>query len=138
MDTTATSTTLDDVRLAIFRQHTQLTELLDELESHANAVLAGGGDAKTMSRTLELLNARLERHLEDVEAQLGRWLPSPDTEAGQGRLAEYADQRSRVRGLLHDRDVFGDACSFARAVLTGAHQLRKDVTREHAKLGALR
>ena len=34
MDTTATSTTLDDVRLAIFRQHTQLTELLDELESH--------------------------------------------------------------------------------------------------------
>lgn len=137
MDTRLTSTTLDDVRLAIFRQHTQLTELLDELESHANAVLAGGGDPKALSRALELLNTRLDRHLADVEAQLGRWLPAPDTEAGQARLAEYTDQRSRMRGLLHDRDVFGDARSFARAVLTAVHQLRKDVAREHAKLSEL-
>lgn len=138
MDTQRHPATLDDVRLAIFRQHTQLAELIDELEAHAMAVLAGGGEGKALSDALELLNARLVRHLEYVEVHLAKWLPAATaTEVSQSLLANHGDQRSRLRGLLHDRDVFGDPRTFAREVLTFVHYLRKDIAGEDEKLREL-
>lgn len=137
MDTQTTPATLDDVRLAVFRQHTQITELLDEVEAHANAVVSGSDEGKALGGALELLDARLVRHTEYVEANLASWLPSPQTEAGQARLAGYAEQRSRMRGLLHDREVFGDLRTVALEVLTCIHELRRYVAAESARLRAL-
>jgi len=46
MNTQQTPATLDDVRLPIFRQHTQIAQLTDEFETHAIAIVAGGGDRR--------------------------------------------------------------------------------------------
>jgi hypothetical protein len=42
MDTQTTAATLANIRLAIFRQHTQLEQLSDELETHAQHMPSGG------------------------------------------------------------------------------------------------
>jgi hypothetical protein len=135
MDLQRTPTTLDDVRLAIFRQHTQLTQLIDELEAHAMAVL-GGGESAGLNEAIDLLSTCFLRHLEYEEAHLARWLPVTDPQ--KALLADHAEQRLTMNGLLHDRHVIGDPRTLARAVLAFVHHLRKDVVDEDAKLRALR
>ena len=137
METQRIEATLDDVRLAIFRQHTQLAELIDELEAHASAALTGGDAGKALSGALELLDARLVRHAKFVESNLAGWLPSPQTQAGQARVAAQAEQRDRMRGLLHDREVFGDLRTLAHEVLTCIHMLRRELAGESARLREL-
>ena len=132
MDTRRTSTTLDDVRLAIFRQHTQLSQLLDELELHAKAVLDGTGEAKTLNDALELLSTRFLRHLEYEEAHLTPLTPAASL------LGDHDDQRWRVKGLIHDRAVFGDPKTLAHEALAFVRLLRKDMADEDEKLRALR
>lgn len=136
MDTQPTPTTLADVQLAILRQHTQLGQLIDELEANADAVLAGRGDGKALNDALALVHMRFVRHLEYEDAHLAKCLPP--TESGEPVLGDHSDQRSRLSGLLHDRDVFGDPRTFAREVLTFVHQVRKDIAEENAKVRALR
>lgn len=136
METSQTPTTLDDVLLHIFRQHTLLQELTDELEAHATAVLARA-DVKPLNDALERLNTRFVRHLEYEEAHLARWLVAAEI-AGAPLLGDHGDQRARLAGLLHDRDVFSDPRTLAREVLAFVHHLRKDMTDEDAKLRALR
>lgn len=135
MDLQQAPATLDDVRLAIFRQHTQLTQLIDELEAHAMAVL-GGGERAALHEAIDLLNARFVRHLEFEEAHLARWLPVTDPQPSL--LADHGEQRLTMKGLVHDRNVFGDPHTLARAVLAFAHHLRKDMVDEDARLRALR
>jgi hypothetical protein len=134
MDLQRTPATLDDVRLAIFRQHTQLTQLIDELEAHAMAVL-GGGESAALNEAIESLSPRFLRHLEYEEAHLARWLPV--TGSQKALLADHADQRLTMKGLLHDRHVFGDPRTLAHAALAFVHHLRKDMSDEDAKLRAL-
>ncbi|MDB4939337.1 MAG: hypothetical protein JWP87_6309 [Labilithrix sp.] len=135
MDLQRAPTTLDDVRLAIFRQHTQLTQLIDELEGHAMAVL-GGGERAALNEAIDLLDTRFVRHLEYEEAHLARWLPQ--TDADQSLRAGHDEQRLTMRGLVHDRNVFADRRTLARAVLAVVHHLRKYMADEDAGLRALR
>lgn len=138
MDTQRSPTTLDDVRLAIFRQHTQLAQLIDELEAHASAVLAGGGQSEQLRAALELLDTRFTRHLEYEEAHLAKWLSATAADPDRALLGDHDDQRTRMKGLLHDRDVFGDPSSLAREALAFVHHLRSDLAAEDAELRALR
>jgi hypothetical protein len=67
MDTQTTAETLGSIRLAIFRQHTQLEQLSDELEAHAMAVVNGGERSlagKALNAALELLYTHFMRHLD--------------------------------------------------------------------------
>jgi hypothetical protein len=141
MDTQQTVTTLDEVRLAIFRQHTQLAQLLDELEAHANKVLVSGGEGKELRDALDRLTTRFARHLEYEESHLGKWLPAAATgRTGAARerlLGDHDDQRARMRGLVHDRDVFGDARTLSREALAFIHLVRKDMVEEDRKLREL-
>lgn len=139
MDTQRTAT-LGDVRLAIFRQHTQLEQLSDELEAHAMAVVSGGERSlagKALNQALELLNTHFVRHFDYEEAHLARWLAWIDDDPDHSLLGDHGDQRSRMQGLLHDRDVFGDPCTLAHEALAFVHHLRKDLADEDAKIRAL-
>ena len=136
METQATTATLDDVRLAIFRQHTQLAQLLDELEAHANAVVASGGEGVELRHALDLVTARFARHLEYEEAHLSPWVAAVRGE--EPLMGDHDHQRALVRGLLHDRDVFGDARTLSREALAFIHVVRKDMVDEDRKLRALR
>jgi hypothetical protein len=144
MDTHRIPTTLDDVRLAIFRQHTQIAQLTDELESHAVAVVACGGNhrvlAKALNEALDRLNTQFVRHLDYEEMHLARWLPRPGTERDSdvALLEDHTDQRSRLQGLLHDRDVFEDQRTVAREALAFVHHLRRDMVAEDCKVRGLR
>ena len=120
---------LDDVKLAIFRQHTQLAQLLDELEASADAVLDEGRRRRSPppSRS-SVLHVRFASHLEYEESHLSE----------QGRsLGDHGEQRARMKGLVHDRDVFGDPQDLAREARAFVHVLRKDMAEEDAKLRAL-
>ena len=75
MDTQRSPESLDDVRLTIFRQHTQLGQLLDELEASAERVLAKGGDGEALRQALDALHVRFVRHLEYEESHLPSCLP---------------------------------------------------------------
>jgi hypothetical protein len=136
MDSQQPPTTLDDVRLAILRQLTQLTELIDELETHAAAVLDGGSERAALDQAVDLLDTRLVRHLEYEEAHLARWLPS--TGGGRPLLGDHDEQRLALKGLVHDSIVFGDPRTRARAALAFVHRLRKEMADEDASLRALR
>ncbi len=130
---------LNEVRLAVLRQHTQLAQLLDELEQHANAAIACTGsfvdEARPLNEALGLLLARFSRHLDYEETQLAPWL----TAQNRGTLlSDHDDQRRRALGLVHDRDVFGDPRTLARAALAFVHALRKDMADEEAQLRAVR
>jgi hypothetical protein len=127
METQPATATLDDVRLAIFRQHTQLEQLFDELEAHANAELR---------RALDLVTARFARHLEYEEAHLSPW--GVGVRGEEPLMGDHDDQRALVRGLVHDRDVFGDARTLSREALAFIHVVRKDMVDEDRKLRALR
>ena len=133
MDTQRSPESLDDVRLAILRQHTHLTQLLDELEASANAVLSNGGDGKALRDALDALHARFVRHLDYEELHLKGVL----RDSSDLVLGDHAEQRRRMNGLVHDRDVFGDPRGLAREARTFAHVLRKDLAAEEAKLRAL-
>jgi hypothetical protein len=141
MDTQQTVATLDEVRLAIFRQHTQLAQLLDELEAHANKVLVSGGEGKELRDALDRLTTRFARHLEYEESHLGKWLAAAATgttgAARERLLGDHDDQRARMRGLVHDRDVFGDARTLSREALAFIHLVRKDMVEEDRKLREL-
>jgi hypothetical protein len=136
METQPATATLDDVRLAIFRQHTQLEQLFDELEAHANAVLASGGEGVELRRALDLVTARFARHLEYEEAHLSPW--GVGVRGEEPLMGDHDDQRALVRGLVHDRDVFGDARTLSREALAFIHVVRKDMVDEDRKLRALR
>ncbi len=128
MDTQEIPLSLDDVKLAIYRQHTQLGQLLDELEANADSVVAKGGDGKVLRHSLDALHVRFMRHLAYEEAHL-----TPNTVLG-----DHVEQRVRMRGLVHDRDVFADPRDLAREARAFIHLLRRDLTEEDAKLRALR
>lgn len=137
MDTHPTPTTLDEVRLAIFQQHSRLAQLIDELEEHANAVRATGGDGKALSGALGLLHSRFLSHLEYEEKHLTDWLPEPEGDTRDALLGDHDEQRARMKGLVHDRAVFGDPRTLAAEVMAFVHFLRKDMSAEDAKLRAL-
>jgi hypothetical protein len=127
METEDSPASLDDVRLAIFRQHTQLAQVLDELETSANAVLDKGGNGEALRRALDALQARFLRHLAFEEANLSH----------KEVLGDHAEQRVRLQALVHDRDVYGDATGLAREARAFVHALRKDLADENEKLRAL-
>ncbi|HSO32792.1 MAG TPA: hemerythrin domain-containing protein [Labilithrix sp.] len=130
--------TLDDVRLAIFRQHTQLAQLCDELEEQANAVLAGSDDAgHVLRRDTEQFCARFARHLAYAETELERWLPAAATSAREILLGGHDDLRESLDGLLHDRAVFADPRAVAKETLALVHVVRKHMVAEDAALRAL-
>lgn len=131
MDTQRT-TSLDDVRLAIFRQHTQLAQLLDELEEHAAAVLDGRGERASLHTALTLLQTRFLRHLAYEETHLPSFL------AGEALLADHPEQRLRMDGLVHDDVVFSDASTLAHEAQAFVRAIRKDIVEEDSKLRALR
>lgn len=132
MNTEQVTTTFDDVRLAILRQHTSLSQLLDELEGHANEAILGNVEGTALRKGISLLEARLNHHLEYEEAHLVDWLPR----TGE-LLQHHAEQRDRMRGLRHDSAVFGDSRTVAREVLAFVHSLRKDILQENALLNGL-
>lgn len=136
--TETTPATLHDVRIAILRQHTRIEQLIDELEAQATAVLAGGEHVAALNEAVALFKTRFERHLEYEEANIPKWLPPPQPGVVHSLLADHADQRLRIRELLHDRDVFGDPRSFAREVVTFVHCMRKDMAAEDDELRHLR
>ncbi len=133
--------TLQDVRLALFRQHTQLSQLLDELESHAKGVLAGNDCAGSLSDAIILLHRRFVRHLDFEETRLEPLLDTAPNKEGaalvRAALADHADQRARIDGLLHDRMVFTDPKSVAREAMAFVHTIRVDMVEEDAGLRAL-
>ena len=117
----------------------QLAQLLDELEQHATAAIACTGtvvdEAGPLNEALGVLLTRFSRHLDYEEAHLTPWL----TAENRGTLlSDHDDQRRRALGLVHDRDVFGDPRTLARAALAFVHTLRKDMADEEAQLRALR
>lgn len=136
MDTQQAPASLSEVRLAVLRQHTQLAQLLDELEAHAKAVIGGAvaDEAKPLDDALALLLKRFARHLDYEEANLAQWIPPAK---GGTLLGDHEDQRRRVRGLVHDRDVFGDPQTLAREALAFIHTLRKDMADEEEQLRRL-
>lgn len=142
MDTQQTPTTLAEIRLAILRQHTQLAQLLDELELHARAVLDAStcslDDVDPMHQALDTLSTRLLRHLDYEDTHLTRWLSEAAGRQSAGLLGDHGEQRSRVRGLVHDRAVFADARTLAREAIAFVHALRKDMAAEESALRALR
>lgn len=127
--------TLDDVRLVIFRQHTHLAQLLDELEISARRVLAGEGERKPLHDALELLEGLFLRHLELEEKHLAKWLPAAG--ASHALLEDHKSQRARIKGLRHDREVFADPRTLAQEALVVVNHLRKDMAEEDAQLRSL-
>lgn len=127
---------LNEVRLAVLRQHTQLAQLLDELEQQASAAIGGSvvDGVPALEDALGMLLMRLSRHLDYAEAHLPRWMPAP-TRAEL--LSDHEEQRQRALGLVHDRDVFSDPRTLAREALAFVHALRKDIASEEEELRAL-
>ena len=136
MDIQHAPASLSEVRLAVLRQHTQLAQLLDELEAHAKAVIGGAvaDEAKPLDDALGLLLERFLRHLDYEEITLAQWI-APGKRAKL--LGDHQDQRRRVQGLVHDRDVFGDPQTLAREALAFIHVLRKDMASEEELLRTL-
>jgi len=140
MDTERPLSTLDEVRLAIYRQHTQLAQLIDELEVHANAVIAGKDELPALNAALGTLQTRLLRHLELEEAQLPKWLRAAGpgaAEAARVLLEDHPEQRRKMDGLIHDRVVFSDGKVLAREALAFVHALRRDIEKEEKALRAM-
>jgi len=136
MDIQHTPASLNEVRLAVLRQHTQLAQLLDELELHAKAVIGGAvvDEAQPLNDALGLLLTRFSRHLDYEEANLAPRIPP----GKRGTLlSDHGEQRRRALGLVHDRDVFGDPRTLAREALAFIHTLRKDMAQEEEQLRAL-
>lgn len=127
MDITRSPGRFDEVRLAILRQHAQIAELLDELEAAADAVLTKGSDGGALQHALDALHVRFIKHLEYEEFHLG----------SVADLGEHVEQRRRMRGLVHDRDVFGDRRGLAREARAFVHVLRKELAEETARLREL-
>lgn len=136
--------TLNDARLAILRQHTQIAQLADELETQAVAVVESGvhdsGQSKALNVALDLLATHLVRHLDYEEAHLPKWLPAPgvDRDSDTSVLRDHSAQRSHVAGVLRDRDVFADPRTVAREALAFVHRLRKDLGDEQLEVRSLR
>ena len=131
---------LHEVRLAILRQHTQLAQLLDELESHANRVIKGEYCTSALHDALVLLHSRFGRHLDYEETRLLPLLGAAPRDAAnvlRAALGDHADQRARIDGLLHDRTVFTDARTLAREALAFVHAIRVDMAEEDSGLRAL-
>ena len=125
-------TSLEDVRTAILRQHSQLQQLVDELEAYANQVIAGAEVESRLRDAVRILRTRFLRHLAFEEAKLVpllRRIPARDSDAA-ALIVEHSEQREQVDGLLHDVTVFGDPPTFARAALAFVHVLRRDMTAE--------
>lgn len=130
---------LEDVRTAIFRQHAQIEQLVDELESHANEVVAGKDHVSRLRDAVRILHTRFLRHLDFEETKLVPLLRrTPERHSDAAALVvEHAEQRAQIDGLLHDVAVFSDPASFARAALAFVHVLRRDMTAEELWLRGL-
>jgi hypothetical protein len=122
MDTQRSVATHEDVKLVILRQHTQLAELLDELESSADVVLVKGGNGEALRGALDALESRFVKHLEYEEANHPTF------------ATNHVEHRARMKGLVHDRDVFGDPRGLAREARAFVHLLRKDLADEDRRL----
>lgn len=136
MDNQHNPASLDEVRLAVLRQHKQLAQLLDELEQHAKAVVGGAvvAEAKPLDDALSLLLTRFSRTLDYEDVHLSECIPP----GKRGTvLCDHEEQRRRAHGLVHDRDVFGDLRTVAREAIAFVHALRKDMADEEARLRAL-
>lgn len=133
MDTALTNATLEDVRLAIFRQHTQLAQLLDEAEACAQAVARGSDGARQLAHALELLHERFVKHLAFEESHLGPLLPR-----GTELFGDHQTQRAQSEGLFRDRRVFSDPKTVAAEALVFVHTLRRDMAEEDGVLRSLR
>jgi hypothetical protein len=132
--------TLADVRLAILRQHTQLAQLLDELETQAAGVVNGDDCVACLNDALVLIHRRFLRSLEFEETRLPPLLSVLAQECSAGlreSLADHVDQRARIEGLIHDRVVFTDPKTLAREALAFVHRVRVDMVEEDAGLRAL-
>ena len=117
---------LDDVKLAILRQHTQLLQLLDELETNADAVLAKGGDGEALRHAVDAVHVRFTHHVEYEKSHLSRWLPN-----------DHGEQNDRMKGLVHDHGVYRDPQALAREARAFVHSLRKELAEEAATLRSL-
>ncbi len=137
---TELTTILDDIRLTALRQHKQLEQLLDELESAALATLAGRGEKAALKSAVELFHTRFIHHLEYEEVHLAPLLgeaqrsPAPDSAE---LLSDHGEQRTRVDALLRDLTIFSDPCTLAHEAQSLVHVLRTDMAAEEAKLRAL-
>ena len=137
---TESTTILDDIRLTALRQHKQLEQLLDELESAALATLAGRGEKAALKSAVELLHTRFLHHLEYEEVHLGPLLNGAQpaaAPAGEGLLSDHGEQRIRLDALRRDLTIFSDPCTLAHEAQSLVHALRTDMAVEEAKLRAL-
>ncbi len=133
---------LDDVRIAVFRQHKQLEQLLDEVESEANDVLRGplrarGGRPRD---ALRILHTRFLRHLAYEELRLVPFLRRQATsteDPAASLLEEHEEQRALVDGLLHDSAIYGDPRVFAREALGFVRAIREDMASEESRMRAM-
>lgn len=140
METQPTIAALEDVRLAISRQHTQLAQLMDELEAHAEGLLQGKECSAALNDALVLFHGRFVRHLDFEESRLSPLLSGMHTAAAltlKTSMAEHKDQRERADGLLRDREIFADLRTLAREALTFVHMIRKDLAEENEALHGL-
>lgn len=131
---------LHGVRLAVYRQHTQLSQLLDEVELHATGVLRGDDCAGSLKDALVLLHRRFVKHLDFEETRLVPLLSAARSGATAGiraALADHAEQRARIDGLLRDVTIFSDPKTVAHEAITFVHVMRVDMTEEDAGLRAL-
>lgn len=116
-----------EVRLTILREHSQLAQLLDEIENSARQVLSNASvSPAALHSALDLLHTRFVRHLEYEDAHLH----------GSEVTEDHVDQRSRLDGLVHDQAVFGDPRTLAREATCFVHLMRKDMEDEDTKLRA--
>jgi hypothetical protein len=125
---------VDDFRVAILRQRTRLAQGIDELEAQSRAALSDGERAP-LHRALTAFAKQFVGHLE-FEEQVLTVRPTLLQEQASW-LSEGGEQLRRVRGLMHDRDVFEDVRTLAREALVVVHHLRKELAEEEVRIREL-
>ncbi len=91
-------------------------------------------EAKSFNDALVIFHTRLMRHLDYEEAHLSKWIARG---AGVCDLGDHDDQRRRLLGLTHDRQVFSDPRAVAQEALAFVHLLRRAMPGEERTLRAL-
>jgi hypothetical protein len=140
MKTEERNTTLQDVKLAVLRQHAQLVQMMDELEGLARGVLDGKDCAPALKDAIVTFHERFVRYLDFDDSRLLPLLGAMRADVASSLRAtcsEHRDLRDRVDGLLHDRTVFTDAATLAHEAITFVHLVRADLAEEDSALHAL-
>jgi hypothetical protein len=140
METEERNTTLQDVTLAVLRQHAQLVQMMDELESLASGVLEGKECAPALKDAIVTFHERFVRYLDFDESRLMPLIGAMRAEVASSLRAtcsEHPDLRDRIDGLMHDRTVFTDARTLAHEAITFVHLVRADLAEEDSALHAL-